>query len=87
MKKPDRPEMPPQKPRDPPTHVGYAGLKTCANCQHFTPQKTDKRSGACHNGISGRLTTRLIDGCAYGFYPDIVRYPIGPGPGGVFGVA
>jgi len=80
--KPDRPELPPQRPRDPPKHAGDVP-KTCANCQHFRKDKTTARNGTCHNGISGRLVTKLIDGCAYGFYPDTNRFPLRAGLGGI----
>lgn len=86
-KKPDRPEIPPQKPRDPPVHAGDMA-KTCANCQHFgkpgdKQPKHPRHTYPCRNGISGRLETRLIDGCAFGFYPSIERFPLKAGPGGV----
>jgi len=63
----------------------YAGdmPKTCANCQHFREMSATSRGGMCHNGISGRWTTRRIDGCAYGFYPSITKFPLKAGPGGV----
>mgnify|MGYP001579718498 CR=1 FL=1 len=81
--KPDRPELPPQRPRDPPKYAGEHIVKTCSNCQHFKPSTTSKNKAACHNGISGRLETRPIDGCAYGFYPDTNRFPLQAGPGGI----
>ena len=79
-KKPDRPEMPPQRPRALPGHAGDMA-KTCGNCQHFKTKKFVK-GGQCHNGISGRTETRAIDGCGYGFYPSIERFPLKAGPGG-----
>lgn len=82
VKASDRPELPPQRPRDPPVYAGDM-QKVCSNCQHFEVSKTDKRGGKCHNGISGRLTSRAIDGCAYGFYPSVERFPLKAGPGGV----
>jgi hypothetical protein len=82
MKKPGRPEMPPQGNREPPRYVGDIA-KTCANCQHFEPDNRPRPSGPCHNGISGKLTTRDIDGCAFGFYPSVERFPLKAGPGGV----
>lgn len=89
MKKPDRPEMPPQKrtrPAEP--FPGFTEPRTCNNCQHFEGRGAPIRNSyPCHNGISGRLKTRAIDGCAFGFYPDVEVFPIGPGPGGVFGKA
>jgi hypothetical protein len=64
----------------------YAGdvQRTCSNCQHLDPIETKPRSKTyrCHNGISGRMTTRRIDGCAYGFYPSIEKFPLKAGPGG-----
>lgn len=42
-----------------------------------------KNVGTCHNGISGKLTTRPIDGCAFGFYPCSTRYSLKAGLGGV----
>jgi hypothetical protein len=33
--------------------------------------------------ISGRLVTRAIDGCAFGFYPSVERFPLRAGLGGV----
>jgi hypothetical protein len=80
-KKLARPEMPPQKPREPPKYAGDMP-KTCANCQHYRPPKRGKKVGECRNGISGRLTTTAINGCAYGFYPSIERFPLKAGPGG-----
>ncbi len=82
MKRIDRPELPEQKHRDPPAHAGDMA-KTCANCQHFDTKKGATREGKCHNGISGRLTTRAIDGCAFGFYPSVERFPLRAGPGGM----
>ncbi len=87
VKKPkdtDRPEMPVQKLKDPPKHAGDMP-KTCSNCQHFRPDKftSARREGECHNGISGRIRCRAIDGCAFGFYPSIERFPLRAGPGGV----
>lgn len=67
--------------RQPPTFPGID--KLCGNCQHFRPKVTGGRDGTCHNGISGRIKTRRIDGCAYGFYPSIVKFPLVAGPGGV----
>lgn len=87
MKKPtakaDRPELPEPKYREPPAFDGFQ--KVCGDCQHFGGDTTARRNDThpCHNGISGRLKTRAIDGCAYGFYPNVKRYPIQPGPGGV----
>lgn len=62
----------------------YAGDidRKCSNCQHFEPYSARPRDGLCRNGISGNLVTRLIDGCAYGFYPSIKKFPLKPGPGG-----
>jgi len=78
------PAPPPQvlHPRKPPVHAGDMP-KTCANCQHFTPKVTNGRDGECHNGISGRLFTKAINGCAYGFFPSIEKFPLKAGPGGV----
>ena len=81
-KKPDRPEMPPQRPRALPGHAGDMP-KTCGNCQHWVIRgKATRQEGDCHNGISGRLQTRKIDGCGYGFYPHVERFPLKAGPGG-----
>lgn len=83
MTKPDRPEMPKQRPREPPKHAGDMP-KVCANCQHYGGHgKPIRHKFPCHNGISGRLSTRGIDGCAYGFYPSIDRFPLKAGEGGV----
>ncbi len=82
-KKPDRPEMPPQKPRDPPMYAGFIEPKTCSNCQHYRPSTSVRKLGECRNGISGKLSTGPMQGCAYGFYPSIELFPIGPGAGGV----
>lgn len=64
----------------------YAGdvERKCSNCQHFTRPKPGKKLGDCHNGISGKIAigTRSIDGCAYGFYPSIEKFPLKAGPGG-----
>jgi hypothetical protein len=84
-KKPDKPELiqtPPERHRPPPQHAGDMP-KTCANCQHFEGRHATSREGRCHNGISGRLESRRIDGCAFGFYPSVERYPLRAGPGGV----
>lgn len=81
-KKADRPELPPQRPRDPPVYAGDMA-KTCANCQHYRPGKYIAKAGSCHNGISGRLASRAIDGCAFGFYPSIEMFPLQAGPGGI----
>lgn len=80
-KKSDRHELPPQRPRDPPQYAGDTP-KTCSNCQHYRKIPYVVREGSCHNGISGRLKTRPIDGCAYGFYPSVERFPLKAGPGG-----
>lgn len=65
----------------------YAGDvdRVCANCQHFEPPAGKSKIGECHNGISGKIKsgTRAIDGCGYGFYPSIERFPLKAGPGGV----
>lgn len=84
MKKPvsTKPEMPPQRDRPPPQYAGDM-RKLCSNCQHFKADGPALRQGDCHNGISGRLQTRAIDACAYGFYPDITRFPLKAGPGGI----
>jgi hypothetical protein len=78
------PAPPPQvlHPRQPPKHAGDMP-KTCDNCQHFAPMTSTARGGECHNGISGRLTTMRINGCAYGFFPSITKFPLKAGPGGV----
>lgn len=82
-KKPDRPELPPQKPRAPPVHAGDV-KKECSNCQHFAGHgKQPRNAYRCRNGISGRYETRAIDGCAYGFYPSVERFPLRAGPGGI----
>lgn len=82
-KKTERPEMPPQRPRDPPKHAGDV-KKICGNCQHFKGHgKNPRVQHLCGNGISGRNATRAIDGCAYGFYPSVERFPLKAGPGGV----
>lgn len=81
--KPDRPEMPIQRPTDPPKHAGDV-QKVCGNCQHWIIRgKATRQEGDCRNGISGRLLTRKIDGCAYGFYPSVERFPLKAGPGGI----
>jgi hypothetical protein len=82
MKEPDRPEIPIQHDREPPKYAGDI-KRVCANCQHFEPDNRLRPSGPCHNGISGRLTTRAIDGCEFGFYPSVERFPLRAGPGGV----
>ena len=84
MKKPaDRPEMPVQKPRDPPQHAGDMP-KLCSNCEHFTPDKFSTwKEGTCRNGISGKRRPRAGETCEYGFYPSIERFPLRAGPGGV----
>lgn len=86
MKKPvptSRPDMPVQKPRDPPMYAGDMP-KTCANCEHFAGHgKAPRNQYRCRNGISGRMTTRAIDGCAFGFYPSVDRFPLQAGPGGI----
>ncbi len=82
MKKPVEPVI--EKPtRPPPVYAGDV-RKVCANCQHLDPRETKPRSKVypCHNGISGKLTTRRIDGCEYGFYPSIEKFPLKAGPGG-----
>jgi hypothetical protein len=87
MGKPTRPELPPQKPRDPPKYAGTVE-RQCGNCEHFDGGGLGKdgrpinKHGDCHNTISGRLQTRSIDGCAYGFYPCTTRWPLRAGPGG-----
>lgn len=81
MKKPDRPTIPPQKSREAPKYAGDIE-KLCSNCQHFGLDAKSKRDGDCHNGISGRLRTRSIDGCAFGFYPSVERFPLLAGAGG-----
>ena len=82
MAKALRPEMPPQRARKPPQHAGDMP-KTCANCQHFGGKgKNPRMQYLCRNGISGRNATRAIDGCAFGFYPDVERFPLKAGPGG-----
>jgi hypothetical protein len=79
--KADRP-VPIQKHRDPPQHAGDMP-KTCGNCQHWHPRgKLTRQEGNCHNGISGRMLTRKIDGCAFGFYPSVEKFPLQAGPGG-----
>lgn len=87
-KKPD-PEPPEQKRTRPPEPFpGFTQPRTCGNCQHFGGRgKPIRNSYMCHNGISGRLKTRAIDGCALGFYPDVEAFPLGPGAGGVFTTA
>ncbi len=80
--KADRPALPEQRRRDPPVHAGDMP-KTCANCQHFESDGRPRPEGRCHNGISGRIRTRGIDGCAFGFYPSIAKFPLRAGPGGV----
>lgn len=82
MTKADRPELPPQRRTEPPQHAGDMP-KVCSNCQHFRPKNPGSRNGPCRNGISGRLETRTIDGCAYGFYPSIEKFPLKAGPGGI----
>lgn len=83
-KQPDRPELPPQKRTRPPEPFeGFSESRTCANCQHYDAKNGATRDGKCHNGISGRLVTRGIDGCAFGFYPSMERFPLRAGPGGV----
>ena len=84
-KKADRPELPPQiRTRPPEPFEGFKETRTCSNCQHFEGHgKPSRNQYPCHNGISGRLMTRAIDGCAFGFYPDGKRFPIKAGPGGV----
>lgn len=79
----DRPEMPVERihPRTPSVHAGDMP-KACANCQHFRPKVPNGRDGACHNGISGRLITKAINGCAFGFYPSIEKFPLKAGSGG-----
>ncbi len=69
------------KPSPIPQHAGDIE-KRCSNCQHFEPQTP--KVGECHNGISGKILsgTRSIDGCAYGFYPSIEKFPLKAGPGG-----
>lgn len=86
-KKPDRPELPEQKRTRPPEPFeGFAEPRTCNNCQHFDGRgKPVRQEYPCHNGISGRLKTRPIDGCAFGFYPDVEVFPLRAGEGGVFG--
>jgi hypothetical protein len=75
-------DAPAKSKRDPPKHAGDMA-KTCANCQHYRPATAVKRTGTCGNGISGLLKVTLLDGCAYGFYPDVKRFPLKAGPGGV----
>lgn len=76
-------EPPPsEKPLRPaPVYAGDIERK-CSNCQHFEPMTLKPREGDCRNGISGRFKTRAIDGCAYGFYPSITKFPLKAGPGG-----
>lgn len=81
MSRATKPELPPQKHREPPRYAGDM-QKVCSYCQHFTAAKAVRNGGDCHNGISGRLTTRAIDGCAFGFYPSVERFPLRAGPGG-----
>jgi hypothetical protein len=68
--------------RPPPVYAGDMP-KTCGNCEHFRSKVPNGRDGRCGNGISGKLTTRRIDGCAYGFYPSIEQFPLKAGPGGI----
>jgi len=75
------PRVLPRQTREPPQFGTIA--KTCDNCQYFDPPTPTARNGDCRNGISGRFTTRRIDGCAYGFYPSITKFPLKAGPGGV----
>lgn len=83
--KPDRPELPPQKRTRPPEPFpGFTEPRTCNNCQHFEGRgKPIRNQYRCHNGISGRLQSRPIDGCAFGFYPSVEHFPLRAGPGGV----
>lgn len=73
---------PSQRKTPPPIHAGDMP-KTCGHCQHFKGEHATSRGGTCHNGISGRLQSNRIDGCAFGFYPSVERYPLRAGPGGV----
>lgn len=79
-------EIPPVISKAPRPVPRYAGdiEKTCANCQHFEPSTLKPKTGECHNGISGKIAqgTRAVDGCAYGFYPSITKFPLKAGPGG-----
>lgn len=88
MKRPKTAELvappPVEKPPRPlPVYAGDVERK-CSNCQHFERPKHGKKVGDCHNGISGRIATgtRSIDGCAYGFYPSIEKFPLKAGTGG-----
>lgn len=86
-KKIEKPQVAPvisKAPRPIPQHAGDV-QKTCANCQHFAPETLRPKQGECHNGISGKIAqgTRAVDGCAYGFYPSITKFPLKAGPGGI----
>lgn len=63
---------------------GFAGARTCGNCDHFEKTSSAKSEGVCHNGISGRIKTTEKHGCGHGFYPDASRWPLRAGPGGVY---
>lgn len=71
----------PKKPWPLPGHAGDVE-KLCRNCQHYRPKMATAKTGRCGNGISGKLETRPIDGCGYGFYPSVERFPLKAGPGG-----
>jgi hypothetical protein len=51
--------------------------RACSNCQHWGPEKGRRdHHKECHNGISQRLEAHAKDSCNYGWYPDVVRFPI-----------
>jgi hypothetical protein len=45
--------------------------RRCGTCEHF-----DLKSATCHNGISGRLTTKSWETCVKGWYPCTTRWPL-----------
>lgn len=75
------------------TNSGFEGARTCFNCQHYETGRRHsngrprRKKGLCHNGISLRYHTSVEDGCASGFYPCTIRWPLGAGPGGKFKAA
>lgn len=75
------------------TKSGFEGERICGNCQHYETGrrhengKPKRRKGVCHNGISLKYHTAVGQGCGHGFYPCIIRWPLGAGPGGKFKAA
>lgn len=65
------------KPQREPVNWHGQPERSCSNCQHWGPEPGYRdRHKRCHNGISQRTEAHARDSCNYGWYPDVVRFPI-----------